>query len=173
MQAWDTAVAINRTNPKNIVVSWGLLNHAVSPVIALSYRAVSFDGGKTWPFNGLMNVPPTGNPATVGDNRGVSSDKFGNIWYSATNLFDNLGNLINQPYFAVSTDGGVTFTLAFTVPARAVVWIMITHNIVLVVMDLETMVYGSKLLFFCLMVMRIQMLGSYKYQVRLLLPISL
>ena len=117
VMAWDTAVAINRANPNNIVVSWEQLDHTVSPTIGLPYRAVSFDGGKTWPVNGLMNVGPTGNPSSAGDCLGVASDKFGNIWYSATNLFDNAGNLINQPYFAVSTDGGVTFTLAYTVPA--------------------------------------------------------
>lgn len=118
IEAWTTSVAINRTNPNNIVVSWGKIDRSNSPnEIALPYRAVSFDGGKTWPINGLMDVPPTGNPAQFGDCLGVSSDKFGNIWYSTTNRFDGSGNQINQPYFAVSTDGGVTFTLAYTAPA--------------------------------------------------------
>ena len=102
----------------NIVVSWGKIDRSNEPnLTVLPYRAVSFDGGKTWPINGLMDVPPTGNPARFGDCLGVSSDKFGNIWYSATNRFDGSGNQINQPYFAVSTDGGVTFTLAYTAPA--------------------------------------------------------
>ncbi len=118
IQAWTTSVAINRANPNNIVVSWGKIDRSNSPnLTVLPYRAVSFDGGKTWPINGLMDVPPTGNPARFGDCLGVSSDKFGNIWYSATNRFDGSGNFINQPYFAVSTDGGVTFTLAYTAPA--------------------------------------------------------
>lgn len=111
--AWDTAVAINRTNKKNIVVSYSVNNAPSTP-----YRAVSFDGGKTWPHNGLMNVQPSG-PNAGGDNRGVSCDKFGNFWYSATNLEDNTNTEINQPYFAVSTDGGVTFSLAFTLPPPA------------------------------------------------------
>ena len=91
--AWDTAVAINRTDPKNIVVSYGVLDHNVSPDGAQAYRAVSFDGGLTWPQNGPLNIQPTGNPSNFGDNRGVSSDKFGNIWYSTTNEFDAFGNL--------------------------------------------------------------------------------
>ena len=108
--AWDTAVAINRTNKKNIVVSYAILNAPSTP-----FRAVSFDGGKTWPYNGPMNVQPTG-PAKAGDNRGVSCDKFGNIWYSSTNLETDDGVEINQPYFAVSTDGGITFELVYTLP---------------------------------------------------------
>jgi hypothetical protein len=117
IQSWDTAVAINRTNSDNIVVSYGVIDRTNSPaVISLPHRAVSFDGGKTWPINGLMNVLPTGTPATFGDNLGVASDKFGNIWYSSSNRFDGSGNFINQAYFAASTDGGITFELVFTVP---------------------------------------------------------
>lgn len=108
--AWDTAVAINRTNKKNIVVSYSVLNAPGTP-----FRAVSFDGGKTWPENGPLNIAPSGNPSGNGDCRGVASDKFGNIWYSTTNLFDDAGNEINQPYFAASRDGGVTFELIYTV----------------------------------------------------------
>ncbi len=113
LQAWDTAVAINRTNSKNIVVSYLLINYNTG--VALPYRAVSLDGGKTWK-NGPMNVAPTGKPREVGDNRGVACDKFGNFWYSATNLYNSNGKSINQPYFAVSSDGGVTFKLAYTTP---------------------------------------------------------
>lgn len=104
---FDTAVAINPTNPKNIVVSWGLLNFPTTP-----YRAVSFDGGKTWPYNGLMNVQPTGE-FLAGDNRGIAVDKFGNFWYSTTN---NATVPFNTPYFCISTDGGITFELVYTLP---------------------------------------------------------
>ena len=120
IMAWDTAVAINRTDKNNIVVSYGVLNHNISPTGAYTYRAVSFDGGKTWPafntpLNGLTNIQPTG-PRGFGDNRGVASDKFGNIWYSTTNYYDNLGNFINTPTFWISTDKGVTFSVAYTAP---------------------------------------------------------
>ena len=127
--AWDTAVAINRFNPNNIVVSYGVINEAerLLPVpttpIAFTYRAVSFDGGKTWPINGPTNIQPTGFQVPgvaggFGDNRGVASDKFGNIWYATTNLFDNLGNKTNQPTFWISPDGN-NYSVAYTAPAPA------------------------------------------------------
>lgn len=107
--AWDTAVAINRNNKKNIVVSYSVLNAPGTP-----HRAVSFDGGKTWPYNGPLDLG-TGE-LQAGDNRGVSCDKFGNFWYSSTNLLNSSGTEINQPYFAVSSDGGITFQLFYTLP---------------------------------------------------------
>lgn len=118
IQSVDTAVAINRTNKNNIVVSYGVINRSVSPHTAIPYRAVSFDGGKTWPaeWNGPINVLPTGVPSQFGDNRGVASDKFGNIWYNSTNLYDDFGDFVDTPYFAVSVDGGITFSLVYTAP---------------------------------------------------------
>ena len=66
IQAWTTAVAINPRDPKNIVVSYGITDN-----VNFQYpccRAVSFDGGKTWPdpyeyiaFNGSIS----GNILTV------------------------------------------------------------------------------------------------------------
>ena len=53
IQSWDTAVAINRTNPDNIVVSYGVIDRSHTVHTVQTYRAVSFDGGKTWPINGL------------------------------------------------------------------------------------------------------------------------
>ena len=117
IQSFDTAVAINRTNPKNIVVSYGVLDRSHTIHTSVTWRSVSFDGGKTWPINGPTNIQPTGIPAAFGDNRGVASDKFGNIWYGTSNRNDNLGNNINQPTFWVSTDGGDTFSVVYTVPA--------------------------------------------------------
>lgn len=118
LQAWDTAVTFNRTNPDNIVVSWGLIDRvsALPATISSLYRAVSFDGGKTWPINGLTNIQPTGTPPSFGDARGVASDKFGNIWYSASNRFDGSGNFINQAFFMVSTDGGVNYSVVYSIP---------------------------------------------------------
>lgn len=125
---FDTAVTINRTNKNNIVVSYGLANYNV-PFTSVC-RAVSFDGGKTWPapfdgtnvvpFNGLTNIQPTGSSTIrFNDNRGVASDTFGNIWYGTTNAFDNFGNFIGQPTFWISIDGGDTYSVAYTAPAPA------------------------------------------------------
>lgn len=120
IQSWDTAVAINRTNKYNAVVSYGVINRSVTPLTVKAYRAVlqSFDQGKTWVVtaNGPLNVQPTGNPSQFGDCRGVSADKFGNFWYSFTNAFDDLGNFIGQPVFLASSDGGLTFQIVYTIP---------------------------------------------------------
>jgi hypothetical protein len=117
--AWDTSIAINRTNSKNIVVSWGLIEFTTPPdslAVAKPWRAVSFDGGVTWPINGLMNVQPTGTPSTFGDNAGVRADKYGNFWYLSSNRVTDAGFLINQPYVAISSDGGINWTRAYTLP---------------------------------------------------------
>lgn len=116
LMAWDTAVAINRTNSNNIVVSYAVLDHSVSPSTSQTFRAVSFDGGKTWPLNGPTNIQPTGTPSGLTDNPGVAADKFGNIWYATTNKYNSSGTLIGQPTFWISTDGGDTYSVAFTFP---------------------------------------------------------
>ena len=106
---FDTAVVINPTNPNNIVVSWGTGNVPTQP-----NRAVSMDGGLTWTIVGLTNLNPVGS-GLAGDNRGVSVDKYGNIWYGTTN-FAPPYYAVDQPTWWVSPDGGVTFYVAYTVP---------------------------------------------------------
>ena len=74
----------------------------------------------TPPLNGVIPVQQFPN-VYFGDCRGVNADKFGNIWYSATNIYiydfeTSTYNLVNQPYFMASSDGGVTFQIAYTVP---------------------------------------------------------
>lgn len=123
---FDTAIAINRTNSKNIVVSWSLLDFG-SPgngqPRAVNYRAVTFDGGITWPYNGPADPQPTGEfipgiPGGPGETAGVRADKFGNFWYLSTNANDSSGteNEIDQPFVLISSDGGVTYTLAYMYP---------------------------------------------------------
>lgn len=116
MQCFDTAVVINRTDKKNLVVSYALFNIVTG--VQNNYRAVSFDGGKTWPIslNGSTNIQPTG-PLGSGDNPGVATDKFGNIWYLTTNLIDPTGTyFLDQPALWISIDKGVTFSLVYTAP---------------------------------------------------------
>ncbi len=113
---FDTAVAINRTNKNNIVVSYGVLN--ANTYINYVCRAVSFDGGKTWPapfdgtnsvpFNGLINIQPTKN---FGDFPGVQSDKFGNIWCCYGQPHST-----NNPTFFVSVNKGVDFQFVYIAP---------------------------------------------------------
>ncbi len=130
--AFDHAVTINRTDKKNIVVSYTVIQGTGTipcPGSASTYyRAVSFDGGKTWPaeFNGPLNLgaPWQKGPCSfdVGDARGVGSDQYGNIWYAGTIRYDGSGisplpgNFVNIPFFAVSFDKGRTFQTIFTAP---------------------------------------------------------
>lgn len=124
MFVWDTAVAINRTDKNNIVISYGLID-GNSPgdglPSSLICAAVSYDGGKTWPINGPTNIQPTGFvapgvPGGFGDNPGVRADKYGNFWYLSTNIFDDNGVLTDQPFIMVSSDKGATWELVYTYP---------------------------------------------------------
>ncbi len=117
---FDKAVAINKVYTNNIIVSWTNTYFPANnePAVgSFNTKAVSIDGGQTWTV-GTTGVPqPTGVPfATAGDNRGVASDKYGNIWWLSTNLFDLSGNFTNTPYFMVSTDLGATFNIVYTFP---------------------------------------------------------
>ena len=124
MFVWDTAIAINRSNKNNIVISY-LLIDPNSPGDGLPFSticaAVSYDGGKTFPINGPTNVQPTGFvapgiPGGAGDVPGVRADKFGNFWYMASNFFDDEGALTNVPFIMASSDQGQTWELIFTFP---------------------------------------------------------
>ena len=129
---FDNAVTINRSNKKNIVVAYSLVDGSSSATLFQPIcRAISFDGGKTWPeaftgtnvvpFNGLTNVQSTGYviPGVLGgtaDGARCQSDKYGNIWIVATNAYDAVGDLINQAFFMVSSDQGVSYQLVYTAP---------------------------------------------------------
>jgi hypothetical protein len=112
---WDTAIAINRLDPSNIVVSYGYINFNGESGLC---RAVSFDFGQTWggvfdginslPTNGFLSDQPHGG---FGDARGVSADKDGNFWYGATENDRN-----EAPIFYISTNGGIDFEFAFIAP---------------------------------------------------------
>lgn len=138
--AWDTAIAINRTNPLNIVASWLQINTLYPAVLppnnapgSILYAAVSNDGGLTWNSfptqvqpTGFLPIPPTPsgpppstNPGGAGDNRGVLADKFGNFFYLSTNLFDSQANQVNNSIILASSDGGNTWSLLWTQPVEA------------------------------------------------------
>jgi hypothetical protein len=135
--AWDTSVAINRTDSNNIVVTYELIpydfsntyfdGNIIGPDVR-TCRAVSFDGGKTWggvfdgsnslPYNGPLNYQAPGGEGT-GDYPGVGADQYGNFWIGSTANADALGNSVNQPYLLISSDQGVTWQLAFNSPPVA------------------------------------------------------
>src|SRR2546428_2411622 len=101
----EDAIAVNPTNPSNIVAM------SVLPVGVVGlFEGVSFDGGLTW----------TRQIIGAGDQLGeiccdqqLAWDSFGNLWM--VYIFTTSGNVP----IALSTDGGLTFTkVAEIVPTK-------------------------------------------------------
>jgi hypothetical protein len=93
----EDAIAVNPTNPSNVVTM-----STLPDVVAGLAVAVSFDGGSTWTRRVI---------GTAGDPLGeiccdeqLAWDRFGNLWL--TYLVNTNGNVP----VALSTDGGLTFT---------------------------------------------------------------
>src|SRR5438067_12954954 len=101
----EEAIAVNPTNPQNIVI----VSNIAEGVAGL-FAAVSFDGGQTWTRR------------IIGDN-----DNLGDACCDASLSFDEFGNLFltylynveNQVPVALSTDGGRTFSLIATIAKPA------------------------------------------------------
>src|SRR5690348_7057703 len=93
----EEAIAVNPTNPNNIVE----VSNVDFPAAGL-FEGVSFDGGKTWTTK------------LIGDN-----DNLGDACCDPSLSFDNYGNLFMTYLFnveievpiALSTDGGLTFNI--------------------------------------------------------------
>jgi len=99
-------VAINPTNPKNIVI----VTNVDQPAAGL-FEGVSFDGGKTW------TTKLIGNNDNLGDaccDPSLSFDNYGNLFM--TYLF----NVEIEVPIALSTDGGLHFSIiaSITKPAK-------------------------------------------------------
>lgn len=109
---FDTAVAINRTDKNNIVVSWGNINFATFAYDP--YVVSSMDGGLTWTAPQIpQGFPPLENG--YGDCLGVKADKYGNFWYSFTD-FTTGGVFTSIPNFYISQDKGLTWRLIYAAP---------------------------------------------------------
>ena len=91
----EEAIAVNPTNPKNIVM---ISN--IQEGIAGLYKSVSFDGGQTWTGQIIANFDNLGDGCC---DPSLSFDEFGNLFF--TYLYD----FENQVPVALSTDGGLTF----------------------------------------------------------------
>src|SRR6266852_5713663 len=92
----EETVAVNPTNPNNIVI----VTNVVHPAAGM-FEGVSFDGGTTWTRKLI------GDNDNLGDaccDPSLSFDSYGNLFL--TYLY-NLGNV--GP-IALSTDGGLSFT---------------------------------------------------------------
>ncbi len=93
----EEAIAVNPTNPKNIVM---ISN--IQEGIAGLFKSVSFDSGKTWTGEIIGNFDNLGDSCC---DPSLSFDQYGNLFF--TYLYD----FENQIPVALSTDGGLTFNV--------------------------------------------------------------
>jgi hypothetical protein len=103
----EETIAVNPTNPNNIVI----VTNVVVPAAGM-FAAVSFDGGSTWSTRIIGNNDNLG--AACCD-PSLSFDEFGNLFLA---YLYNVGNTVP---IALSTDGGLTFNMVTNVakPATA------------------------------------------------------
>jgi len=97
----EEAIAVNPTNPKNIVVVTNV-GHKEAGLTAGMFEGVSFDGGRTW------STKLIGNNDNLGDaccDPSLSFDQYGNLFM--TYLFQ----VENTVPIALSTDGGLNFNV--------------------------------------------------------------
>ncbi|MDP9344082.1 MAG: glycoside hydrolase [Actinomycetota bacterium] len=91
----EDAIAVNPTNPKNIVTMATLPD-----VVSGLFEGVSFDGGKTWT---RRVIGANEEFADICCDQQLAWDHFGNLWMTYLDL--NSGDV----FVALSTDGGLTF----------------------------------------------------------------
>src|SRR5262249_50651605 len=100
----EEAIAVNPTNPNNIVVVTN-----VQEGFSGLFEGVSFDGGQTWPRKIIAPGDTIGGgPDGLGDSccdPSLSFDQYGNLFLSY------LYNLENVVPVALSTDGGMSFNV--------------------------------------------------------------
>jgi hypothetical protein len=102
----EEAIAVNPTNPNNIVI----VTNVVVPAAGM-FAAVSFDGGFTWATRIIGDNDDLG--AACCD-PSLSFDEFGNLFL--TYLF-NVGNTVP---IALSTDGGLSFNIIANIAKPAI-----------------------------------------------------
>ena len=98
----EEAIAVNPTNPRNIVVVTN-----IQEGFSGLFEGVSFDGGQTWTRKIIADGPGIGKGADgLGDSccdPSLSFDRYGNLFLSY------VYNLENVVPVALSTDGGLSF----------------------------------------------------------------
>jgi BNR/Asp-box repeat protein len=106
----EETVAVNPTNPNNIVVISNV-GHGEAGLTAGMFEGVTFDGGVTW----TRKIIATGNPGDpLGDSccdPSLSFDQYGNLFL--TYLYETE----DVVPVALSTDGGLTFALVAQIAA--------------------------------------------------------
>ncbi len=101
----EEAIAVNPTNPKNIV----MISNIQEGTAGL-FKSVSFDGGKTWTGQIIANFDNLGDGCC---DPSLSFDEFGNLF------FTYLYNVEIQVPVALSTDGGLTFRVVANIARPA------------------------------------------------------
>ncbi len=103
----EEAIAVNPTNPQNIVE----YSNVDLPLVGL-WLGVSFDGGQTWATSLIADDDNLGDGCC---DPTLSFDGYGNLWMSY------LYNVENEVPVALSTDGGLTFDLVANIsnPGRS------------------------------------------------------
>jgi hypothetical protein len=108
-QESEQAIAVNPTNPRNIVVVTNI-GHVEVGLTAGMFAAVTFDGGVTWTHRliGLGADDPLGDACC---DPSLSFDEHGNLFLAY------LYQVENSVPVALSTDGGLTFNLVESIAA--------------------------------------------------------
>jgi hypothetical protein len=105
----ETSIAINPTNPSNVVAAW----ITSEPTGGTCGYGVSFDGGATWPVVGVVPGIDTGHGGDFdrGTDPSVVFDKNGNAFYTclAFNLFPSSLGSAGAIFVSKSTNGGVSW----------------------------------------------------------------
>src|SRR5207253_4579680 len=100
----EPSVAVNPTNPKNIVAEW--MDHGQAGNVA----GASFDGGKTWQNVAIPGISQcTGGTSPEGVDPWLSFAPNGSL-YSIGVAFDPSGKLPALMLVNKSTDGGLTWS---------------------------------------------------------------
>jgi hypothetical protein len=108
----EEAVAVNPTDPRNVVIVTNIAGSGAG-----MFEAVSFDGGATWTKH-LIATGALGDPlGSACCDPSLSFDQYGNLFMTYLYLSGNtVPTLIPV---ALSTDGGVTFTVIANIASSA------------------------------------------------------
>ena len=108
----EETVAVNPTDPRNIVIETN-----IAPRAAGLFEAVSFDGGTTWPIHRVIGTGPDDPLKSACCDASLSFDQYGNLFMTYLYLIG--GTVPNVVPVALSTDKGVTFNVIANIDSSA------------------------------------------------------
>ena len=108
----EETVAVNPTDPRNIVIETN-----IAPRAAGLFEAVSFDGGTTWPIHRVIATGPDDPLKGACCDASLSFDQYGNLFMTYLYLIG--GTVPNVVPVALSTDKGVTFNVIANIDSSA------------------------------------------------------